>query len=273
MHSNKKYVLVAALAILAIGGAAVVVAVTTENISFSVVMSQSMQHDNNRSSLGVIDTGDVVLVRDVEHSNVESYVKGTQTGKYTFGDYGSVIIYERGPNVNPVIHRAIVWIDYDPINRVWSSEDLKGYEGEWYCITAEGNMEKDYSNLSGTLYFTDITQSKKNVNIGLNSLTSSGFLTMGDNVANGSFDQKAGIIGHTIAMKDIRSIPFQEIPWLGTLKIYFKNDGANLDRVPNSMPSLFMCVILVFLILFMVDVISIKRNDKHMKDELDTIIR
>ena len=31
---------------------------------FSVVVSQSMQHDNNESQIGVIDTGDMVLVRN-----------------------------------------------------------------------------------------------------------------------------------------------------------------------------------------------------------------
>ena len=69
---------------------------------FSVVMSESMQHDDTRSQIGCIDTGDVVIVQSPEKADIVSYVEGTITGYSTFGDYGSVIIYERGNGHNPV---------------------------------------------------------------------------------------------------------------------------------------------------------------------------
>lgn len=273
MLFRKKCIYAIVLAAIAVIGGVIAYVAVSDKVSFSVVMSQSMQHDQYESALGIIDTGDIVLVKDVEHSKIESFVKGTQTGYKTFGDYGSVVIYDRGNTKNPVIHRAIVWIDYDASTGTWSSEDLKGYKGQWYCKTSDGRTTHDWSDLSGTIYFEGLTQSQKNVNISISKFTSSGFLTMGDNVANVTFDQNAGIIDHLISLNNINSIPFQEIPWLGTLKIYFKNDGANLEHVPNSMPSLVMFIALLFGILFLVDMLTLRRNSRELEDELDTIVK
>lgn len=273
MHSKKKIVCAVVLAAIAVIGGVIAYVAVSDKVSFSVVMSQSMQHEQYRSSLGIIDTGDVVLVKDVEHSKIESFVMGTQTGYSTFGDYGSVIIYDRGSSKNPVIHRAILWIDYDASTGNWSSEELKGYKGQWHCITSDGRTTHDWSNLSGTIYFDGLTQSQKNVNISISKFTSSGFLTMGDNVANVTFDQNAGITDHLISLDNINSVPFQEIPWLGTLKIYFKNGGTNLEHVPNSMPSLVMFIAFLFGILFLVDMLTLRRNSRELEKELDTIIR
>ena len=271
MEKKKCIYAIVLLAIIVIG-ASVVVLAKTQNVSFSVVMSQSMQHDQYRSSLGIIDTGDVVLVKDVDHSDIQSYVEGTKTGKKTFGDYGSVIIYDRGSDRNPVIHRAIVWLDFNQATNTWSSEDLKDYAGEWWCETSSGVKTTDWSNLSGTIYFRNLTQSGKNVEATLSRFTSSGFLTMGDNTANSTFDQNAGIINHLISMDNINSVPFAEIPWIGTLKIYFKNDGANLEHVPNSMPSLFMFIGALFALLLFIDALSLFRSSRAIHKELDTII-
>ena len=273
VHSRRKIVYAVILAAIAVVGGVIAYVAVSDKVSFSVVMSQSMQHDQYRSSLGIIDTGDVVLVKDVDHSRIESFVMGTQTGYSTFGDYGSVIIYDRGSSKNPVIHRAILWVDYDASSGTWSSEELKGYKGQWYCTTSDGRTTHDWSDLSGTLYFDGLTQSQKNVSISLSKFTSSGFLTMGDNVANTTFDQNAGITDHLISLDNINSVPFQEIPWLGTLKIYFKNGGTNLNHVPNSMPSLVMFIALLFGILFLVDMLTLRRSSRELKDELGTIIK
>ena len=273
MLFRKKCIYAIVLAAIAVIGGVIAYVAVSDKVSFSVVMSQSMQHDQYKSSLGIIDTGDVVLVKDVEHSKIESFVMGTQTGYSTFGDYGSVVIYDRGNSKNPVIHRAILWIDYDSSTGTWSSEELKNYKGQWYCVTSDGRTTKDWTDISGTIYFEGLTQSQKNVSISLGKLTSSGFLTMGDNVANTTFDQNAGITDHLISMNNINSVPFQEIPWLGTLKIYFKNSGANLEHVPNSMPSLVMFIALLFGILFLVDMLALKRSSRELEDELDTIVR
>ena len=260
MNSENKKMLIVIVAVIAVmaGGYVALIAYTGMNVPFSVVMSQSMQHDNDRSQIGCIDTGDIVVVKAKDKATVQSYVEGTQTGYSTFGDYGSVIIYERNSSSNPVIHRAIVWLEWDSVKQRWSSEDLVGYKGDWYCrvTTNEGVIEtKDPSNLQGTLVFQDITQSKKDVSISLTSLTKqSGFLTMGDNpVTNNSFDQTTGIINHPIGKDDIRSVPVAELPWLGAVKILTGNNSANLKYVPNSLPSLTMVIILLIVTVILVD--------------------
>ena len=257
-ENKKMLMVVVAVAVIIAGGYVALIAYTGMNVPFSVVMSQSMQHENDRSQIGCIDTGDIVVVKTKEKATVQSYVEGTQTGYSTFGDYGSVIIYERNSASNPVIHRAIVWLEWDSVGGKWSSEDLVGYEGTWFCriSTGSGTMEtKDPNNLEGTLVFQDLTQSKKNVSVSLSSLSKkSGFLTMGDNsVTNNSFDQVSGIISHPIGMDDIRSIPVAELPWLGAVKILTGSNSANLKYVPNSLPSLTMVIVLLITAVILID--------------------
>ena len=257
-----------------IGGYASLVAYTGFSTPFSIVMSQSMQHDPHQSEIGSIDTGDIVIVMDPSKADIQSYIDGTKSGYTSFGDYGSVIIYNRGDNQNPVIHRAIIWLEYNPVSDTWSAPSLNGYDGSWYCqyFDENGNPhtnENDYNNLRGTLYFEDITASGKDVHINLDNLEKkSGFLTMGDNPeTNTTFDQTSSIIDHPIGYDDIRSVPVFEIPWLGTIKILL-NGGRNLEDVPNSLPSLVMLFMTVFGLLFLIDALTLYRNRQALKEEL-----
>ena len=65
-------------------------------------------------------------------------------------------------------------------------------------------------------------------------------------------------------MDDIRSVPFLEIPWLGTLKILISNGGENLEYVTNSLPSLIMCIIVIFGFLMLLDGLTLYRNQKGL---------
>ncbi len=76
-----------------------------------VVESSSMQHGDLASALGVIDTGDLVLVqRAPARSDVVTYLEGRASGYSTYGDYGDVIIFRiyNQPGETPIIHRAIM---------------------------------------------------------------------------------------------------------------------------------------------------------------------
>ncbi|HEX9340441.1 MAG TPA: S26 family signal peptidase [Thermoplasmata archaeon] len=82
-----------------------------------VVESCSMQHSgdpscrNSESSLGVIDTGDMVFQQAAPtRSSVTTYVEGRGSGYSTYGDYGDVIIFNRPGNPTPVIHRPILYV-------------------------------------------------------------------------------------------------------------------------------------------------------------------
>lgn len=255
--------------VIVVGGFVGTIMYTGMTTPFSVVMSQSMQHSQTESEIGVIDTGDVVMVMDPSKTQIYSYVEGTQNGHSSFGDYGSVIIYDRGSNYNPVIHRAIVWLDYNPGTDTWSAPSLDGYAGTWYCEDETGKrvQNPDPYNITGTLVFEDITVSGKDVEINVDSLNKhSGYLTMGDNTRNNYFDQVSipGVQHDLVSMDDIRSVPFLEIPWLGTLKILISNGGENLEYVTNSLPSLIMCIIVIFGFLMLLDGLTLYRNQKGL---------
>ncbi|MFA6804979.1 MAG: S26 family signal peptidase, partial [Candidatus Methanomethylophilaceae archaeon] len=75
--------------------------------TFTNVESWSMQH-SDESQLGVIDTGDMVILKNKDsYSQLTTYVEGDTSGDSSFGEYGNVVVYERNPssNLNPVIHR------------------------------------------------------------------------------------------------------------------------------------------------------------------------
>ena len=65
---NKGFILtILVIVIVFVGGYAALVVYTGSSVPFSSVVSESMQHDNDRSQIGVIDTGDIVIVRDPEN--------------------------------------------------------------------------------------------------------------------------------------------------------------------------------------------------------------
>ncbi len=253
--------------VIILGGAyAALFAVTGIAMPFSSVVSESMQHDNDRSEIGAIDTGDIVIIKDPSKADIQSYVMGYHTGYKSFGEYGSVIIYDRGENVNPVIHRAILWLDYNPTNDTWSSKELLNFSGNWeYQYYENGKLRvnnNDVNNIRGKLILKDIG-GRETVSVDLDNLPkkNSGFLTMGDNVvSNHTFDQSSPgrIVDHLIPLEDIRSVALMEIPWLGIPKLIMKGND-NLDRVPNSLPSLIMGTIVMFSIIIIIDSISIYR--------------
>src|SRR5438093_10743318 len=76
-----------------------------------VVESASMQHSDQESFLGVIDTGDRVFQQAAPtRADVVTDLEGRATGYATDGDYGDVIIFRRAGTPRPAIHRAILYI-------------------------------------------------------------------------------------------------------------------------------------------------------------------
>lgn len=256
--------IIGVVVLIMIGGYVYIQSTSGLDSPLSVVMSSSMQHNEDRSNLGIIDTGDVMVIRSEENTEIHSYVEGTIDGYRSFGDYGSVIIYERGGDSNPVIHRAIVWLEYQDGNR-WSIPSLKDYNGKW-----EASSGTNYNNVYGTLTFYNITQSNKTVSINLDSIQKkSGYLTMGDNpTTNGYFDQ-TGIVSHPIGLEDIRAVAMYEIPWMGVIKV-FMNDSKkdNLSHVPNSIISLIMLFVMIFILIFCCD---FYHSHKELKENVKRI--
>ncbi|MEM3252454.1 MAG: S26 family signal peptidase, partial [Thermoplasmata archaeon] len=74
-----------------------------------IIESSSMQH-GSQWQYGVINTGDMVIVKKVTSvSDIITYVQGRETGYKSYGDYGNVIIYTSQSGMS-IIHRAIFYV-------------------------------------------------------------------------------------------------------------------------------------------------------------------
>jgi len=214
----------------------------------TVVESQSMQH-GEKSQIGVIDTGDIVIVKDKNKTSITSFVDGYKNGYSSFGLYGDVIIYEREGQGNNIIHRAILWIDYNG-NGTWSAPSLIDYPSDlWRCDNSTDPM-----SLSGKLFLKNMGYRGSEYSIDLNDSKlsgTSGYLTLGDN--NLGFDQGDGRISNKLISEErVVSVAWIEVPWLGSIKIIMGGGDPliALDKyASNSVPCLAISFI-AFIFLF-----------------------
>jgi len=232
----------------------------------TVVESQSMQHGVG-SQIGVIDTGDIVIVKDKNKTNITSFIDGYKNGYSSFGLYGDVIIYEREGQGNNIIHRAILWIDYNG-NGTWSAPSLIGYPSNlWSCTSGTNPM-----SLSGTLTFENMGYSgniKCHINLDkLKQSATSGYITMGDN--NDKFDQNPENTNRLISEERIVSIAWIEVPWLGAVKMMMEGMGDRLkDNVPNTVPCLVISFIAFIFLLVGINFIWNHIDNIHHRKKLN----
>jgi signal peptidase len=234
---------------------------------FSVVESGSMQHSSD-STFNTIDTGDVVVIRSMEKTNILTYVDGYKENYKKFGDYGDVIIYER-KGMNPVIHRAVIWLDWNG-DGTWSAPSLKGFmitspEGDlipgWSCGTKDGATKiTNVNELRGILTFHYYGHASMTIHLDLDWIDSnapwSGYATKGDNPAtNETFDYGGYMIGGAtpkgvqgvhglIPAEKVMYVAGVAIPWLGILKLYLSGDQKAMSEVPaNSIPDMIIMTV------------------------------
>jgi len=218
-----------------------------------VIESNSMMHGND-SQVGVIDTGDLTLVKSIkDRHDVVTYAEATcssnpRHGLQTYGDFGNVIIYRKnGLNEIPVIHRAIAWIEY---NASASSPPYR-YAGDLpdrgaYNIT-------EYT-------FTNVGYQRQNIRINLDSIfrssaasTSraphSGFVTHGDHnppqVDQESLRISTGSMVEPVKVGWVVGRSEGELPWFGLFKLWIS--GHNPSVFPESSKN--GLVITVFLLI------------------------
>jgi len=57
--------------------------------------------------------GDVVFIQGAGRTDIITYQVGRETNYTSFGDYGDVIVYRPNgnPDVMPIIHRVMYWVD------------------------------------------------------------------------------------------------------------------------------------------------------------------
>lgn len=222
----------------------------------TVIESGSMEH-YDESKIGVIDTGDMIIMKN-DKSSIRTYVDSYESGYSTFGNYGDVIIYYRlnssqqvDTSRNPIIHRAILWLDYNG-DGTWSAPSLKDYPVDLWSVTSG---HESWNSMTGVLIlkgFSDFNGGTYSASIDLDILAAnyphSGYITKGDNSeSNSRFDQNTGISGvyGLIGTSQIKAVAGIEIPWLGCIKLFFENNTKNIQS--NSIP----CLILVFVNIIM----------------------
>ena len=219
-----------------------------------VIESGSMEHDNHPlyddpgyTHLGIIDTGDLVIVKKAEKKDVVTYFQGKKTNYKKYGDYGDVIVYYKngikekdGQPVTPVIHRAMFWVDVDVVNKTYhvpeigrtfyDKIDLEAFQDKKLCYH---HMDIDKC---GTIEAT--------------SLESSGYVTQGDSTGNPSPDQ--------ISHRDIYNNPVQpadpdwivgmargELPWFGLIKLRVTQPDGYEQAPPECRTMLWFSIILI----------------------------
>ena len=269
MKKENLYLLIGLIIILAavVAGFFVIKSMSGVDPPFTVIESESMQH-SNESEVGIIDTGDMILVKSPDKTDIVSLVEGYATKEKHFGDYGSVIIYNRGNNQNPVIHRAILYLEHNS-NNTWNAPSLENYDLNWEI---NGSKSSDTNNLHGilTLELPGDYRSNNKIEINLDQLQlknsyQGGYITMGDN--NPYTDQQSGICDTLVSVYDplisdddnsntkykntIKSVAWKEIPWLGAIKLAANGKLDNVTKnVPNTIPNLIMFVFTIILILY-----------------------
>jgi signal peptidase len=229
-----------------------------------VVESASMQHSDDRSFIGTIDTGDLVIVQSSDGSEVRTYVESYLNEHRTFGDYGDVIVYERygRSEETPIIHRAMMRLEYNSTSSSFDVPSLAALPAEkWGNGLSEDGR---WWNLTDVVEVYDVGYRSAVLSVDLSSLLDyyadrnldhDGIITMGDhNVIFtggqyvGIYDQSTSAICREPVMDDwIVGEAKAELPWLGLIKLWV-NGNLPASTPQNSKTGLMVVLALVILV-------------------------
>lgn len=236
-----------------------------------VIESGSMQHSDERSSIGTIDAGDLVIVKKVDAGEIVTYLEGQHTGHRTYGEYGDVIIYHRYGNTGQksIIHRAILWLEYNTTGGGFDLPELANIPASQWKVIGVGDA--GWWNLTGIVEIYDIGYMKVTLRLDLGAILNyfestgrtphSGYITMGDhNIAEqggrliGIYDQLA-ICREPVQEEWVVGIARGELPWFGLLKLWVTGDAP--DNVPsNSVTNLWISLGFIIGVPLVLDVAS-----------------
>ncbi len=211
-----------------------------------VIESKSMQHSEDTSYIGTIDTGDLVIVKQVTDSGqVVTYLEGMATGHRTYGEYGDVIIYFKSGLSKPIIHRAICYLEYNQTGGGFDIPALADIPSSQWDVVGGPDV---WWNQKGTIEIYDVGYADVTIKLDLSIMLDyfesrgiaphSGFITMGDNNWSpsstgpvGNYDQLS-IVREPIKEEWVIGLARGEIPWFGLLKLYIT--GTAPSYVPNN---------------------------------------
>lgn len=226
------------------------------------IESGSMMHDNEPyGRLGTIDAGDMVLLVKVDSKDDIVPHGGNRSGPalhkdqdyYFYWDYGDVIVYHPygSDSLDPIIHRVRCWVEYHEEYGTYSVRDYGLYNVSSVVIPELGLTEK-YKYRP----------------------PHSGFITKGDN--NDACDQLyKQLCNEPIKVEWISGKARQELPWIGTINLFFNDltsDGE--DTVPNVPSDSITCLIILIASLvsipIILDIIDYINNRKKPEDKKES---
>ncbi|HIH01002.1 TPA: S26 family signal peptidase [Thermoplasmata archaeon] len=244
-----------------------------------VVESDSMMHsDDNVSQLGAIDTGDMVLVKDVGNpDDVVTYMEGVVTGHRTYGDFGDVIVYKKNGDdgVTPIIHRAMVYLEANP-NGSYRCEALRDAPADKWSVS-DGDAW-DYLTSTLTIYHVGYRDVPVGINIALilsdqRGDPVDGFITKGDH--NTYIDQAYRSTATPVDIDWVVGKARGEIPWFGLLKLWF-TDSLKSEAPENSVHNLWISIAVIVIVPIVIDVVltyrirkKISRRREAAKEEFE----
>jgi signal peptidase len=240
-----------------------------------VIESQSMMHGED-SRIGVIDTGDLTLVKKVDdRSDIITYIEATcrtspNYGFMTYGDYGNVIIYRKnGMFETPVIHRVIAWIEYnasasDPARGVYKGDlpDIGIYNISEYNVPGIRCYYLGYR--SGTPFVIHL--SAIFTNMARYSAPHGGFVTHGDHnipwVDQEVLQDNNGRKVEPVRLDWVVGRAEGELPWFGLFKLWIT--GHPTQTFPkSSVQDLIITIIVLVVVPIGIDYLLSKRGQKR----------
>jgi signal peptidase len=236
-----------------------------------VVESNSMMHSEDTSYVGVIDTGDLVLVKSVgSASDIETYMSGYSSGHKTYGDYGDVIIYKVNGNDigTPIIHRAIVYLEANADGESFRCEDLRDVDdGKW----TTSNPSDTWDRLTSVLRILEFGYQSETVTIDTTRLVvADGFITKGDH--NDNVDQSLPGRNTPVKTSWVVGKARGEIPWFGLLKLW-STDSLKSEAPENSVRNLWISLALIVIGPILADVVVTYKIRKKIARKREAAIQ
>jgi len=206
------------------------------------IESGSMEHnDSPFGRYGTIDAGDMVLVQKV-HTKNDVITRGGNFGgarekenpnNFFYGDWGDVVIYRPlgRDDVSQIIHRLMCWVNVETYGGITT-----------YSIPEYGIFNSTSINIPEL----GLRNSKP-------SWDHSGYLTKGDN--NNVIDQMSDICPQPLKLNWITGKARLEIPWLGTINLFFEDIMSGKNTVSNVHEDSLICLGIVIVILVSIPII------------------
>jgi signal peptidase I len=248
-----------------------------------VVESGSMMH-SAEGEVGSIDPGDLVLVMKHDDRVVVSYLEGIEPsgileGYTSHGKAGDVIIYRKnGGTDTPVIHRIILRViphntttpdrasGICPPNASLDSEWIDADDGQLgTCVFSwdvPGTPLRDVVQVSWdfpAIFCNVPVHQGMTLSISGWDPAHAGYVTLGDNNGCGIDQKEVTLSGygvdyglrdengkpvHAVRMSELEGVAGAEIPWVGTVKLMFADNSAQVSGQTFRMLGILLVVLI-----------------------------